>query len=187
MCKILWKKWLKYFCWSDEASDSCWDDSESDTPDHSTRAGLGADSTLSTILRLSLLHQNVHEIVSRLSLSTIKLPTLLSAISVCIQPWFMISVLSPSSVSHLCPGPLPPLRPSPPTLTGDMGPGASNYIPLLWTSIYLASQAILQKMAVTLIGTSCILMNILITISYEVCSIWSMAIAMALSHLFHKK
>ena len=127
MCKILWKKWLKYFCWSDEASDRSWDDSESDTPDHSTRAGLGwaglgwagldADSTLSTILHLSLVHQNVHEIVSSLSLSTIQLSTLLSAIS-SPGPWLVfIPLLSQSPVSWSPPPPWP----SPPTLTGGHG------------------------------------------------------------------
>ena len=140
MCKILWKKWLKYFCWSDEASDSCWDDSESDTPDHSAGlgwAGLGADSTLSTILRLSLLHQNVHEIVSRLSLSTIKLPTLLSAIPVCIQPWFMISFIPLLSQSPVSWSP-----PSSPTFTSDTDGGHGAWGQLLHSplmNIYLSS------------------------------------------------
>ena len=42
-------------------------------------------------------------------------------------------------------------------------------------------------MAVTLIGTSCILMNILITISYEVYSICSMAIAYHTDFIKNKK
>ena len=78
MCKILWKKWLKYFCWSDEASDSCWDDSESDTPDHST--GLGwAGRWLDTIHNSSFVvtaSECSRNCVSPVPvLSTIKLPT----------------------------------------------------------------------------------------------------------------
>ena len=69
-------------------------------------AGLDADSTLSTILHLSLLHQNVHEIVSSLSLSNY--PTI--HLVVCyIQPWSMISffipLLSQSPVSWSPPPP----------------------------------------------------------------------------------
>ena len=119
-------------------------------------AGLDADSTLSTILHLSLLHQNVHEIVSSLSLSNY--PTI--HLVVCyIQPWSMISFISPSSVSHLCPGPL-----LPPDLhlrhwLGDMGAGGQLLRSPLFYIYYLASEAILQKWAVTLIGTSCIFLN----------------------------
>ena len=142
MCKILWKKWLKYFCWSDEASDSCWDDSESDTPDHSAGlgwAGLGADSTLSTILRLSLLHQNVHEIVSRLSLScplSNYPPCCLLYLSVSSPGSWLVSVplLSQSPVSWS--------PPSSPTFTSDTdwGHGAWGqqlHSPLM--NIYLSS------------------------------------------------
>ena len=77
--------------------------------------------------------------------------TLLSAIS---SPGSWL-VLSPSSVSHLCPGPL-----LPPDLHLRHWLGASYYVPLFFTSkYYLASEAILQKWAVTLIGTSCIFLN----------------------------
>ena len=126
MCKILWKKWLKYFCWSDEASDRSWDDSESDTPDHSTRAGLGWDGLGWTLTRRYpqfFICRYCIRMFTKLCLACpCPLSTLLSAIS---SPgsWLMISFISPSSVSHLCPGPL-----LPPDLhlrhwLGDMGAG----------------------------------------------------------------
>ena len=105
MCKILWKKWLKYFCWSDEASDRSWDDSESDTPDHSTRAGLGWAGLGWTLTRhypQFFICRNCIRMFTKLCLAcpcpTIQLSTLLSAIS-SPGPWL---VLYPPPQSVTC-------------------------------------------------------------------------------------